>query len=119
MWSLVVSVSEVIDHRLSALGQVGYGWLSESWLLDLNDPVWKAAVRYEAPGIPRPSQRLIIEGLINEIAQEANYRLSRSGISVGIGFEQRSDLQAQLTYPFHIAFCLFHNLHISIPHLLT
>lgn len=85
-------------HRLSALGQVGYGWQSETWRLALNSPVWKAAVRYEAPGIPLPSQRLILEGLINELTQEANYRLSRSGLSIGVGFEKRSDLQLQLTY---------------------
>jgi outer membrane protein insertion porin family len=85
-------------HRLSALGQVGYGWQSEGWLLDVDSPVWKAAVRYEAPGIPRQTQRLIIEGLINELTQEANYRLSRSGLSLGVGFERRADLQLQLTY---------------------
>ncbi|MDP6931452.1 MAG: POTRA domain-containing protein [Myxococcota bacterium] len=73
-----------MGHRVSALGQVGYEYASEGWALDLTEPVWRAAVRYEAPHLPWPEQRLVVDGLLNEVVQEPTFRLLRSGIGIGV-----------------------------------
>jgi len=71
-------------HSISGLGQVGYGWLGDEWRLDTQEPVWKAALLYEAPYVPGPGKRLVMELLLGEAIREPTYRLTQTGGSVGL-----------------------------------
>ena len=84
-------------HQARALGQVGYEWLQDDWRLDVAEPVWKAALGYEAPDLPLVGQRLVAELLINEVIQEPTFRLSRVGLSVGVR-RTRDKLELALDY---------------------
>jgi outer membrane protein insertion porin family len=85
-------------HKLSLLGSMGYGWYGDEWNLDTATPVWRAATRYELPYVPGRGGRLILEGLINETLQEPNWRMSRSGGSVGMKMRLSSRSEAVVDY---------------------
>jgi outer membrane protein insertion porin family len=87
-----------LGHRLSMLGQVGYGWVGNEWRLDTAVPVWRAATRYELPYVPGRGQRLILEGLIHETVQEPTWRLSRSGGSVAVKMRLGPETEAVVDY---------------------
>lgn len=87
-----------LGWRVSALGQIGYGWEADSFVPDVDEPIWRAALRYEANGLPSQGQRLIIEGLLNETTQEPAFRISRRGMSVGLQVKPRSSLEALFDY---------------------
>ncbi len=72
-----------LGHRLEAVGQVGYGWASDEWRLDLAQPVWSAALVYQAPDVPVPGHRAVGELLLHETQQRPTWRLDRSGVRVG------------------------------------
>ena len=78
-------------HRLTGLGQVGLAWVGESFRVDTAEPVWRAAVRYEAPDVPSDRLRLVFEVLLNEVIREPTFRLSRSGLSLGARWESLSE----------------------------
>ena len=46
-----------LAHRLTLLGQAGIGWVGDGWQLAWQEPEWKAALRYEAPGVPSPGEK--------------------------------------------------------------
>jgi len=73
-----------LGHSLQGLGQIGLGYVGETWLPDTTSPEWRAALRYEAPHLPGPDQRLIADVLLNEQNLEPTYRLRASGAGVGI-----------------------------------
>ena len=73
-----------LGHKITLLGQVGYGWFGDEWRFDLDQPVWQAALRYTAPHVPTSNQQLVLEGVIGETLQEPVYRLWRSGGSIGV-----------------------------------
>lgn len=73
-----------LGHKVTLLGQVGYGWFGDEWRFDLDQPVWQAALRYTAPHIPTTGQQLVVEGILGETLQEPVYRLWRSGGAVGV-----------------------------------
>jgi len=87
-----------LGWRLSALGQIGYGWEDERWVPEFDEPLWRAALRYEANGFPDRGQRVIVEGLLNETVQEPAFRLSRRGVSVGFQLEAVDGLEALFDY---------------------
>jgi outer membrane protein insertion porin family len=87
-----------LGHRLTGLGSVGYGWFGDEWHLDTATPVWRAAARYELPYVPGRGGRLVMEGLINESLQEPNWRLSRSGGSVGMKMRLSNRAEAVVDY---------------------
>jgi len=91
-----------LGHRLTGLGSVGYGWFGDEWRLDTATPVWRAATRYELPYVPGRGGRLVIEGLINESLQEPNWRLSRSGGSVGMKMRLSGMTEAVVDYRVQI-----------------
>jgi outer membrane protein assembly factor BamA len=74
-----------LGHRLSLLGEVGYAWQrGDEWRLDLQAPVWRVGVLYEAPYLPLSNQGLAVEGVLRELIQEPTWRLNRTGASVGL-----------------------------------
>lgn len=87
-----------LGHRISLLGQAGYSWAGDGWRLDLAAPVWKAALRYEAPNLPTRGQRLIADVVLNEIIQEPTFRTSDSGASVGVRVRLSPRSEAQISY---------------------
>lgn len=87
-----------LGHTISLLGQAGYAWSGDEWRLDLLAPVWKAALRYEAPNLPTRGQRLVAELLLNETVQEPTYRTSDSGASIGVRSRLGSHSEAFLSY---------------------
>ena len=91
-----------LGHRLSGLGSVGYGWFGDEWRLDTATPVWRAATRYELPYVPGRGGRLIVEGLINETLQEPNWRMSRSGGSLGMKMRLSDSSEAVVDYRVQI-----------------
>jgi outer membrane protein insertion porin family len=91
-----------LGHRLTGLGSVGYGWFGDEWRLDTATPVWRAATRYELPYVPGRGGRLVVEGLINESLQEPNWRLSRSGGSVGMKMRLSGMAEAVVDYRVQI-----------------
>jgi len=78
-------------HRVSALGQVGLAWEGETFAVDTAEPVWRAAVGYEAPDIPVRGFRLAVDVLLNETVREPTFRLSRSGASAGLEWSSSDD----------------------------
>lgn len=78
-------------HRASALGQIGLAWEGETFAVDTAEPVWRAAVGYEAPDIPFRGFRLAVDALLNETVREPTFRLSRSGASVGLQWSSSDD----------------------------
>lgn len=84
--------------RLTALGQIGYGWIADSFVPAYDEPIWTSALRYEANGFPQRGQRIIVEGLLNETSQEPAFRVSRRGVSVGLQFATLDGLEALLDY---------------------
>lgn len=87
-------------QRVSALGQAGFGWLGDRWILDGAAPVWRAALRYEAPNLPARGYRLTAELLLNEAVQQPFWRLSRSGASVGLSARWGERVEAFLDYHY-------------------
>ena len=73
-----------LGHGVSALGQVGYAWSADSFRVDTATPVWQLALRYTAPYVPGKGHSLVVEGLLQEQAQEPVFRLRRSGALVGV-----------------------------------
>jgi outer membrane protein insertion porin family len=70
-------------RRASAVGQVGYAWETDQWRVDVQSPVWRAALRFEAPEVPTRDQALSAEILLNERYQEQTFRMTRFGASLG------------------------------------
>ena len=70
-------------RRASAIGQVGYAWETDQWRVDVQSPVWRAALRFEAPEVPARDQALTAEVLLNERYQEQTFRMTRFGASLG------------------------------------
>ena len=91
-----------LGQRVSALGQVGLGWVGDSWTPEYAAPVWRAALRYEAPYVPASGYRLIAEILLNEAVQAPYWRLSRSGASLGIQARWGAHVEAFLDYHYQI-----------------
>jgi hypothetical protein len=87
-----------LGHRVSLLGQAGYAWAGDGWRLDLAAPVWKAALRYEAPNLPARGQRLVADVVINEVIQEPTFRTSDSGASLGVRVRLSARSEAQISY---------------------
>ena len=88
-----------IAHRISLLGQAGLAWQGDTWRIDTAEPVWRAALRYQAPEFPRRGLSFVNEILFNEAVREPGFRLSRSGFSGGIKLEGAGGrLEAQVDY---------------------
>jgi outer membrane protein insertion porin family len=87
-------------QRLSVLGQIGYGWIGDEWLLETAVPVWRAATRYELPYVPGRGHRLVLEGLIHESVQEPSWRLSRSG--AGASLKMRLTQETELVFDYRL-----------------
>lgn len=87
-----------LGHRVSLLGQAGYSWQGDAWRLDLTAPVWKVALRYEAPNLPARGQRFIADVVINEIIQEPTFRTSDAGASFGVRVRLSQRSEAQIAY---------------------
>lgn len=71
-------------HRLLALAEAGIGWQGDGWNLAWTAPIYKAALRYEAPHVPTRGERTALDLLLNEEQQEADFRLGRSGGALGV-----------------------------------
>jgi len=87
-----------LGHRLSLLGQVGYGWRGDEWRFDTAEPVWRSALRYTAPELTGHHQALFVEGLINETVQAPTWRLSRSGGGLGLRVTPREGREWVVDY---------------------
>lgn len=87
-----------IGHRLSLVGQYGYGWDGDTWSFDLQQPEWKAALRYEAPYVPARGYRLFTDVTLRETVQEPTWRLERSGGSVGLSARWTEHTEGVLDY---------------------
>ncbi|MEN9786418.1 MAG: hypothetical protein RLZZ299_1682 [Pseudomonadota bacterium] len=66
-------------HRLTFVGEGGVGWVGDGWTLDRVAPRWRAALRYEAPRLPRADDQLAVDLLVRERQQERPWRMERSG----------------------------------------
>ncbi|MCB9743309.1 MAG: BamA/TamA family outer membrane protein [Alphaproteobacteria bacterium] len=84
-----------LGHRLSALGQLGYGYAGNEWRLDTSSPEWRAGLRYE---VPTRHQLLFVDALLNEQEQEPTYRMVSSGADLGVELELGTGRQAVLNY---------------------
>lgn len=73
-----------LAHQVSALGQIGLGYVGDEWTLDTNTPEWRAGLRYEAPNLPLANQTFFFDVLLNEQDQEPTFRTSRMGVGVGV-----------------------------------
>lgn len=74
-------------HRLQLIGQVGFEYGAEdarSWLPDVTNPEWRAAISYRAPKFPLRSQELVVDLILRERRQERTWRMDRSGIAPAI-----------------------------------
>jgi len=87
-----------LGHSLQGLGQIGLGYEGETWIPDIESPEWRAALRYEAPHMPGPNQRLIADVLLNEQNLEPTYRLRASGAGVGVANTLTGHLSAVVDY---------------------
>lgn len=76
-----------LGHSLQGLGQVGLGYVGDTWLPDTTSLEWRAALRYEAPNLPGPSNRVIADVLLNEQQLEPTFRLRNSGAGLGMATE--------------------------------
>lgn len=89
-----------LGQRVTAFGQAGYGWQGDRWVLDAASPVWRVALRYEAPNLPARGYRLNAELLLNEAVQEPWWRLVRSGASLGLSARWGRRFEAFLDYHY-------------------
>ena len=89
-------------HRLTLLGQVGLGWSGDTWSLDLLQPEWRAAARYEAPDLPTRGELLLLDVIFNAEDQERFYRLGSSGIGLGIRLSLGGSSSAELSWKLQL-----------------
>jgi len=82
-----------LGHRVSGTAQVGFGYGGDGWLPELSTPEWRAALRYEAPNLPRRGQLVFVDGLLNDRRQEPTWRVSRTGVAVGVALFREDQLQ--------------------------
>ncbi len=75
-----------LGHTVNLIGQAGLGWEGDRWLLNVDAPTYKAAIRYEAPWVLGRGFRLSVEGLLGERVQEPTFRFSRTGAAVGLRY---------------------------------
>lgn len=87
-----------LGHRLNLYGQFGLGWVGDGWTPDFTAPEWRAALRYEAAHVPTRGERLLVDVLFNERAQEQTFRLQRSGAGVGLHLRLGPDARAEVGY---------------------
>ena len=87
-----------LGHRVTALGQVGLGWLGDGWTLDVVQPEWRAAARYEAPNIPGRGERVALDVLFNEREQEPTFRMERTGAAASARLRFGAFGSAELAY---------------------
>ena len=85
-------------HRLSLLGQVGAGWVGESWRPDTVEPEWRAVARYEATDVPNQGEHVALDLLLNEEDQGRYYRLGQSGGAVSVSLRFTPSMTAALSY---------------------
>ncbi len=85
-----------LGHRVSGTAQVGFGYDGDGWIPEVSTPEWRAAVRYEAPNLPRRGQLLFVDGLVSDRQQEPTYRLSRSGVALGVALIREDQRQLAL-----------------------
>ncbi|NOY24413.1 MAG: BamA/TamA family outer membrane protein, partial [Oligoflexia bacterium] len=88
-------------QRISLLGQTGYAWQGDGWRIDTLTPVWRAAIRYEAPNVPARGQRLVAEAVLNETVQEPTFRTSDVGGSLGVRVRIAERSEVYLAYGVH------------------
>ncbi|MEQ1500898.1 MAG: BamA/TamA family outer membrane protein [Myxococcota bacterium] len=85
-------------HQLELLGQVGFEFQSQDprdWLLDLQNPEWRAAASYTAPRFPTRDQRLVLDVVLRERRQERTWQMDRSGGGAAIEWQlNRTRLRA-------------------------
>lgn len=77
-----------LGQTVNVLGQVGFGWSGDGWLLDTATPTYRAAVRYQVPWVIGRGSHIVVDGLLGELTQEPTFRISRSGGSVGLRWSQ-------------------------------
>jgi outer membrane protein assembly factor BamA len=82
-----------LGHRVSGTAQVGFGYDGEGWIPELTTPDWRAALRYEAPNLPRTGQLVFVDALLNDRRQEPTWRVSRTGVAVGVALLRQDQLQ--------------------------
>jgi outer membrane protein assembly factor BamA len=87
-----------LAHRLTVLGQAGIGWVGDGWTFAWQEPEWRAALRYEAPGVPARGESMAIDLLINEQAQEPLFRLSRTGGGIALLLRLGAKGRAEIAY---------------------
>jgi outer membrane protein assembly factor BamA len=87
-----------LGHRVTGLAQAGLGWVGDGWALDVVAPVWRAAARYEAPNLPGRGERLALDLLFNERAQEPTFRLERTGAAASARLRLGASDSASVAY---------------------
>lgn len=68
-----------MGHRLTAYGQVGLGWVGDTFGIDTAEIEWQAGVRYEAPHVPGRNERAALDILFASQDQEPTWRVERTG----------------------------------------
>jgi len=87
-----------LGHRFTAVGQASVGWVGDQWSFDWLEPEWRAALRYEAPGVPTRGESVAVDVLLNEELQEPSFRLARSGAGVGLLLRLGPNGRAEIAY---------------------
>jgi outer membrane protein assembly factor BamA len=87
-----------LGHRVTLVGQAGLGWVGDGWTLDATAPEWRAAVRYEAPRVPRATDSLAADLLLQERQQEPAWRMERSGVGASLRLQGTGGLAIDVGY---------------------
>jgi outer membrane protein insertion porin family len=85
-------------HSLQGLGQVGVGYVGDTWVPDTTALEWRAALRYQAPHVPRQNQTLTADVLLNEQELEPTYRINAMGGGVGVSSALSDTTRVALDY---------------------
>ncbi|MEC7985549.1 MAG: BamA/TamA family outer membrane protein, partial [Myxococcota bacterium] len=87
-----------LGHKLSFVGQAGFGWDGEGWLLDRYAPDWRTSIRYTAPRLPIKQGSFFTELVLREQIQESNFRLYRSGLKAGVSLSINQNWRMLVEY---------------------
>jgi outer membrane protein assembly factor BamA len=87
-----------LGHRVTLVGQAGLAWVGDGWTLDATAPEWRAALRYEAPRVPRANDVLAADLLLQERQQAPAWRMERSGVGGSLRLQGTGRLAIDLGY---------------------
>ena len=73
-----------LGHQANLLGQFGYSWSDDVWQFDTAAPVWRLASTYSANRLPFSFTTINADAIFQEIVQQPNYRMIRSGMGAGL-----------------------------------